>query len=50
MNLIISKKIQSSFMGWIFFLITTSATYALSLFAAISPYCYGIENLYVHQE
>lgn len=37
-------------MGWVFFLIKTSATYALSVLVAKSPYCYSIENLYVHQE
>lgn len=37
-------------MGWVFFLIKTSATYALSVLVAIRPYCYSIENLYVHQE
>lgn len=37
-------------MGWVFFLIKTSAIYALSVFVAKSPYCYSIENLYVHQE
>lgn len=37
-------------MGWVFFLIKTSATYALSVLVALSPYCYSIENLYVHQE
>ena len=37
-------------MGWIFFLFTTGATYAFSLLVALSPYCYCIENLYVHQQ
>ena len=37
-------------MGWIFFLFTTGATYAFSLLVAVSPYCYSIENLYVHQQ
>lgn len=37
-------------MGWVFFLIKTSATYALSVLVAKSHYCYSIENLYVHQE